>query len=829
MNSEWHMIGNAHLDPVWLWRWPEAFAEAKATFRSALDRMNEYDEFIFTSSQAAVYAWIEHNEPAMFAEIRERVAEGRWVLCGGWWLQADCNLPAGESFARQALYGQRYFREKFGVTTDIGYNVDSFGHHAMLPQLLVKGGLTRYVFMRPGRQEKTLPSDLFRWRSADGSEVLAYRIPFYTHIVAGELDDALNGLVRHDDGDPRMVFYGVGNHGGGPTKRNIETLLQWNRDGREPMLRFSSPQAFFADVAERDVPVVRDELQMHAIGCYSACSDVKRWNRGSEQLLLTAEKWSWIASRATDQPYPPEMDRAWKLVLFNQFHDILPGSAVEEAYTQDARDAYGEANGIAERALNNALQSISWKINIPFRDGTKPIVVFNPHGWEATANVELEFGHFGEGREFHSFDAARDVLVDSEGTEVAVQQVRSRSTTIWRQRLAFVATLPALGYRTYHVVPRTVLATERQFPAVAASAPPSAPSADRSMAAVIENERFRLELNPETGCIASLRDKRLDVEVFRGEAAVPAVLADDSDTWSHDEVRFDREIGVFAPVRIAVIEQGPVKSVIRVESEYGRSRLLQDFTLYRELERIDVHVTLDWREAFTMVKLRFPVNVTAATTTYEIPYGTISRPNDGNEYPGLSWFDQTGEVVVDGDPLDYGVSILNDGTSSFDTRGHVMSLTVLRSPIFAWDRGHRPEADGWYDFMDQGLHRLTYALLPHAGDWRAADTVRQAAELNRAPSVVVETYHDGPLPQCDSYLNVDSDHVQLTALKQAEDGDDLIVRCAETHGRTGSATVTAPAFGLELSADYGPWEIKTFRIAFREGKIDSVLETDFLE
>lgn len=318
----------------------------------------------------------------MFEDIRGRIAEGRWVLVGGWWVQADCNMPDGESFIRQALYGQRYFAEKFGLICRVGYNPDSFGHHAMLPQLLKKSGMDSYVFMRPGATEKSLDSNLFIWKSADGSEIVTCRIPFYTHIVAGELENALQYGVKQAEEAPwsaAMLMFGVGNHGGGPTKQNIETIQRWQLKDDGSTLTMSSPVAFFEQAMKETLPYYQGDLQMHAIGCYSIQAEVKKWNRQAEQLLQATEKFASFAQQLTGQCYPQQMDRAWKNVLFNQFHDILPGSGLQITYDRDARDAYGEAHSIAGRALNNALQSISWRINIPLVEGTKPIVVFNSH------------------------------------------------------------------------------------------------------------------------------------------------------------------------------------------------------------------------------------------------------------------------------------------------------------------------------------------------------------------------------------------------------------------------------------------------------------------
>ncbi|HEY8686915.1 MAG TPA: alpha-mannosidase, partial [Chloroflexota bacterium] len=319
-----HMIGNAHLDPVWLWRWQEGFQEAKSTFRSVLSLMSDCDDFFFTSSSAALYEWVERNDPAMFAEIKSRVAQGRWEIAGGWWIQPDCNIPSGESFARQGLYAQRYFAEHLGVTATVGYNVDSFGHAGSLPQILRKSGLTRYVFMRPQPEEMTLPSRAFWWQSGDGSRVLTFRIPFeYGTWGNGVEQQVQRCATQLTERDPSlMCFFGVGNHGGGPTRENLESIRVLAADPSLPALVFSTTGRYFSEIeaSGEEFPVVMSDLQHHASGCYSAHSGIKRWNRLAENALLTSETFCALAMRVTSLPYPDDFQRAWKGVLFNQFH-----------------------------------------------------------------------------------------------------------------------------------------------------------------------------------------------------------------------------------------------------------------------------------------------------------------------------------------------------------------------------------------------------------------------------------------------------------------------------------------------------------------------------
>ncbi|HWV35244.1 MAG TPA: glycoside hydrolase family 38 C-terminal domain-containing protein, partial [Thermomicrobiales bacterium] len=786
-----HMIGNAHLDPVWLWQWQEGFQAAKSTFRSALDRMDENPEFVFTSSSAAIYEWIEQNDPAMFAAIRQRIAEGRWRIEGGWWIQPDCNIPGGESFVRQGLYGQRYFREKFGVTATVGYNVDSFGHHAMLPQILARSGMDAYVFMRPQPHEMELPGRVFWWESADGTRVLTFRLPFEYTVSGPKLAEHI--LRCTEEIQPPMTetvcFYGVGNHGGGPTKENLALIERVNADPDYPTCLFSSPDDFFDAVREQQpsLPTVRGDLQHHASGCYAAHSGVKQWNRQAENLLLAAEKWSSVASQVNGHPYPATaLTHAWKLVLFNQFHDILAGTSVEPAY-DDARSEYGEAMAIASRELNQAIQSLSWAIDIPHQEEMTPIVVFNPHPWPVRAGVELEFGRL----------PSPAALLDDEDRPVAFQKVQSLATVTpgWRNRLAFVADVPPLGYRTYRIAQ--------------VEAEPEAPSL-ASTETTIENARLRLTFDPETGWLVSLYDKEHEVEVLAGPSARPVVIADESDTWSHGVLRFDQIVGEFRATRLLVTESGPVRTTMRVESAYAGSRLVQEFTLYDGRDSAEVGVTVDWHEHHRMLKLLFAPSLTGAETTYEIPYGHLVRPDNGEEESGQNWIDRSG--TLGGCDLPYGLSILNDAKYSYSATPDEMALTVLRSPIYAHHDPYVPEPDGIYSYIDQGMQHFTYVLLPHAGDWRAAQTVRQAAELNQRPIALFESGHAGALPLAMSFVEIEGESVALGAIKQGEDGNGLIVRCYETSGARTRARIRLQGWSREIDAEFGPSEIKTFLI-----------------
>ena len=323
-----HMIGNGHIDPVWLWPWQEGMSVVHSTFRSALERMKETPDFAFTASSAQFYEWVSEIDPKMLAEIRQRVEEGRWAVAGGWWVEPDVNIPSGEALARHGLYSQQVFRKLFGRTVRIGFNPDSFGHPGTLPQILKLQGIDAYVFMRPQSHEKKLPADLFWWEGPDGTRLLTYRIPFSYNDV-GPVDGRLRRMISElrEPTTTLMAFYGVGDHGGGPARLSIQSIRDLQKQPGAPAILFSTPQRYFDEVRKisgLNLPAVRDDLQHHAVGYYTAMSEIKKNNRMAEMLLVTGEKLAALAAIVAGLDYPQaEITAAWKKLLFQQFHDII--------------------------------------------------------------------------------------------------------------------------------------------------------------------------------------------------------------------------------------------------------------------------------------------------------------------------------------------------------------------------------------------------------------------------------------------------------------------------------------------------------------------------
>lgn len=787
-----YMIGNAHLDPVWLWNWQEGFQEAKATFRSALDRMKEDEDFVFTCSSAAYYEWIEKNNPAMFEEIRQRVKEGRWELAGGWWIQPDCNIPSGEAFVRQGLYGQRYFLEKFGKMAVTGYNVDSFGHNGNLPQILKKSGMKNYVFMRPMPNEKGLPGRIFCWKSMDGSEVMTYRIPYEYCTWGKDLEKYADRLkCELEDGeDELMLFYGVGNHGGGPTKENIRSIHELNAREDMPVMEMDTMEHFFDSVRKngKTYPEYTGDLQHHASGCYSVMSRVKRENRRAENKLIEAESWSAIANLVEGQPYPDDFGKAWKSVLFDQFHDILAGTSIPSAY-DDASYQYGRAMAIGQENLNYAIQAISWDIDIEEDVTMRPIVVFNSHAWEGKMVIDLEV----RGLSNDDFK-----LTDHEGNVIPAQRIQSEATVNGQSRLLFVADLPSMGYALFKLYLNVEDAP--RFPKVAVTD------------TTLENDRFLLRFSACSGYMESLYDKKADLEVLRREGGRLAVIEDKYDTWAHNIYKFDKQLGDMKMVYMKVLEEGPVRSALRIKYQYNRSFVVQDFRLYRDLDYVEVKVQVDWREPQTQLKIKYPVNLNFRRPTYEIPYGYIEKSANGEEEPGQTWFDFTGEHFKK--PVMYGLAIANDAKYSYNMDVDEMNLTVLKNSVFAHHDPKKLEEGMEYKYVDDGLQEFTYILIPHEGSWKDADVIQHAKEINVRPLTVIETYHAGKQPQAQSFLSLECSHALIGAVKESEEKDGIIIRAWETKKQSGEAVLKAPFMDREVRLSFEPCEIKTVKLPY---------------
>lgn len=788
-----YMIGNAHLDPVWLWQWRDGYHEAMATFRSALDRLNETPDFVFTCACACYYEWVEENDPAMFEEIRRRVAEGRWGIVGGMWIQPDMNTPSGESLLRQTLYAQRYFRKKFGKIAAVGYNVDTFGHNAMTPQLLRLSGMTDYVWMRPSVKENgKIPEGPMIWEAPDGSRVQAYRIfGEYTtaHDMPGKIEKVLEFEKRIQK--PVLCFYGVGNHGGGPTIENLREIRKYRQE-HDRALPYGTPMDYFRLLREEklELPVWKNELQHHASGCYSTHSVSKHLHRETENALLRMEKLGAVSEALTGHRLKkPFVDQAWKNLLFNEFHDVMGGCCLREAMT-DAERQFGEALSIADREENAALQSISWRIDTmkghPGRVRSKeedwslwgirgqgtPVVVFNPHAFEATDTVLIR----------RPVKAVRD----DRGKPVAVQCIRATRTNGEQDRWdsIFRAAVPAFGYRLYW------LFLEETEPVT---------SPLRASETLLENELLSARFDPETGALLHLTDKRTGCDALNGASSLRLMDIEHCDTWAHNVFAFDRPAGRFERAEIRLEEKGPVRAVLRVTSYHASSVIQQRYLLYADADQLEVDMKLELCEKHKMVKWCLPA--AGSRSFAEIPYGVLERNPNGDEEHCQRW------VAVQNEQG--GLALLNDGKYSYSVSDGELRMTLANTSLFA-DHFGQEYRDESCEYMDQGQQRFRLTLVPYGGGWENAAMERHADVLNQPLPHVVETYHEGPLPGEMEGIRLSSPAIAVRAFKRSEDGNGYVLRAAECLGQPCRAAVDLPLLNRKLEAEWRGFEIKTF-------------------
>ncbi len=810
-----HLVGHAHIDPVWLWDWREGVETVRATFRSALDRLHENPDMVFAHSSAAQYAWLEHF-PDLLAEVRAAVERGQWEVLGGWWVEPDVNLPHGEALARQALHGQRTFQRLLGRRASVGFLPDSFGHPATLPQLLALSGLDAFVFMRPNAAELELPQNLFRWVGIDGTSLLSARIEAYSsnpHHVESSLERNLHW--RPADAAHWLGFYGVGNHGGGPTKRSIENLRRLNADPNWPTLKMDSCAAFFGAVRGEALPTYAGELQHHARGCYSAVSEIKRLNRHAEHRLLRAEKLAVLAG-TFGYAYPQaELERAWKRLLFNQFHDVLAGSSIARAY-DDAREQLGEALATASEVEFFAMQSVAAQVDtrqnavdVPevirsvrwdgptwvtdYGDGV-PILVFNSSGTPRREALEIELN------DWHTPDLK---LTDDQGQELAYQQLQPESLNGGRPRFVFMADLPSGGHRLYRAL--------AQAPAPVAETGLRV-STHSNGNITLENAFLSAEISAGSGSLRRLYDKVRGLEWLAGHAAQVQVVSDATDTWGHGLTHLRELTGLFGEATLQVLSSGPLRATVRAATRWGRSWVTQDYTLDASAGHLAGRVELDWNERHSAAQLVFPLALSQVEATFEVPYGCAVRPPDGQEEPVGSWLNVSGALRdARGQLHPAGAALMTDCKASASVLGGEMRLTLARSPIYAHHDPATPQPGRPYTHTDQGRQELRWQLRLHTGDWRTAAIPAHAEHFNQPLTFTREHVHAGELPPLLSLLHLEGlETVNLSALKRAEEGDALIFRLHEWAGQSGQGTLVWN--GQRLAVQIRPHQVLSLRL-----------------
>ncbi len=835
-----HCVGHGHIDMNWMWNWPETVATTNDTFTTVDRLMDEFPGFHYSQSQTSVYQILKDYLPELYARVKQRVAEGRWEVTANFWTETDKNMPSGEILCRHILYTKRFFQKEFGIpygAVAIDWEPDTFGHAHTIPTILNKAGIRRYYLHRAGPGPM-----LFWWQGPDGSRVLVFddRFRGYNGRIDATITRYLFDFEQATGLKDFLFVFGVGDHGGGPTRRDLRNAADMAQWPIFPQIKLSTTDAFFSAAEQKagDLPVVDAEMNYVFEGCYTAQSNIKRANRKSENALVEAESAALLAKGLAGMPYPAEaIFTGWRHAMFNQFHDILPGSGVHATY-EHAQGLFQEVLALTGMAKTRALRMIAGRVNtasvgqaaglppsgqasgLSYTDNDigggpgdigalgemsrrgaggaacDPFLVFNPSPWPRTEVVAA--------RLWDRTWPGDQIAVTDESGAVLPAQVVDRGN-YWGHTYVEVA-FPArdvggLGYRTYAV-----------GKGQAAESPAAACTCDGK--GRLENEFLSVEVEPGSGAIIHLVDKRTGVDLVPagGRIGVLEYLLEaphPMTAWVMGQIV--KQVAFEAGGRMDCPHNGPYLASVRTQHRMNDSTFALTVSLAAGVPRVDFSLDVNWLErgspeiGVPMLKAAFPLAVVEAAATFECPNGCVTRSTDprdlasytrelGGMYwkasepvdkvPGESplqkWVDLTGQQ--EGAPGPVGAAILNDTKYGCDVRGSVVRLTLLRS---SYDPDPLPEL---------GQHTIRFAIQPHVGDWTPSHATLAGNAFNFPFNVVGTDIHEGNLPLSQANADILTGNVMLSGLKKAEDSDGLIVRLYEMEGRETTAQVRlAPA------------------------------------
>ncbi len=798
------LIGHAHLDMAWLWPVAETWQAAERTFESVLALQEDFPELIFGHSSPALFAWIEANRPGLWQRIRDRVANGTWEIIAGMWIEPDCNLPSGESLVRQVLYGQRYVQEKFGEINRIAWLPDTFGFCQQLAQILKLGGIDYFVTEKLTWNDSTkFPHQLFEWRGLDGTAIVAYMSALIgTHLDPVKMADYACTWEAGTGQSRSLWLPGVGDHGGGPTREMLEAARRWDSENTNlspaplfPKLGFSRVVDYLDRILSTtnptDLPTWDSDLylEFHR-GCYTTHADQKWQNRRAEALLYDAELWSSIATIATGQnllpeqthPYPAaDLERLWKLTLFQQFHDILPGSAIPEVYA-DANADWAIVFADGEMLKRSAIAALTRSLDLPPAPSpdARPLLVFNSLNWSRSVVINLA-------QDLRRPDSH---LIDSAG------QVISDATN-----LALLSNIPSCGYRLFWLCPGEAGVATVETPI---ANPPIANPTNWTLT----NRHLRATICPRTGDLLSLWSYDLDREILSAPAGLQ-LFRDEGQYWDAWNIDPDYANKPIEPPTLQSITGdlgSTIQGRIRVTRSIDRSTIEQDYVLDRDSPVLRIETFIDWQERHVLLKavvpLAFESGQDADRVSTEVPCGTMTRttrpvtPAEKAQWeiPALRWAD------LSANDDRWGLSLLNDSKYGYDASPSQIRLTLLRGATWP-----NPDAD-------RGQHQFTYALYAHPGS-QGLSTIHHARELNQP--VILQLGSSQPESQPDSnpdrrsFLDLGDSSAILMALKQAEAQPDAasnpapgwVLRCYEAIGRGGDWAIGGDLLGQVVTGE----------------------------
>ncbi len=806
-----HLICNSHIDPVWLWEWEEGAAAAISTFRTAADLCEQFDTFIFNHNEAILYKWVEEYAPDLFKRIQKLVLQEKWHIMGGWFLQPDCNMPSGESFTRQILIGKKYFQDKFGVHPETAINFDPFGHTRGLVQILAKSGYDSYLFCRPGPEDYTLPAEEFVWEGFDGSHITCARATSHYNSQLGQARQKIEKCMEQNpDQVPGLVLWGVGNHGGGPSKMDLQDISRLMEEEENVRIIHSTPEDYFRDLAlqQKVLPKHKVDLNPWAVGCYTSMVHIKQQHRRLENEYFMTEKMAAAAALAHLMDYPRiELQSALTDLLTSEFHDILPGSSIQPVEKTSLR-LMDHGLEILSRIKARAFFALTAG-QPAAKEGEIPVLVYNPHPFAVTGIFECEFQLALENRE----GSFTDVYVHQNEKHLPsqVEKELSNLNMDWRKRVVFYATLQPSQMNRFDCQ----LEKKPQKPPVELN--------ETDNQVLFETDAFKIVINSKTGFV----DKyEIDgVDFLQENSFRPLVMQDNEDSWGEDVKSFRRKAGAFAlmteeeaarfsgissaslkPVRI--VEDGDARSVVEVNFKYEQSFICQQYKLPKHGTEIEIETRVLWNEKDKMLKLSVPTRFPDGNVLGQVAYGFNRLPDNGDEAVSQKW------IAIVSQAQDFAATCINEGIYGSDYQNGELRFSLLRSPAYAAlpiaDRELVPQ-DRFTPRMNQGEH--IYRLWFNAGQFkeRMESVDREALVKNEKPFALSFFPHgSGKMPKPGAVLS--DSVVQITAIKWAEDNDDLIIRLFEPTGQKRKIQLSIPMVSFSQEITLNPFEIKTLRI-----------------
>lgn len=808
MKKKLHLLSNAHLDPVWQWEWEEGAAAAVSTFRAAAEFCEENEGYIFNHNEVILYQWVEEYEPALFKRIERLVQAGKWHIMGGWYLQPDCNMISGESFVRQILLGKAYFRAKFGAEPTTAINFDSFGHTRGLVQILVQAGYDSYIFMRPDEMEG-LPAGDFSWEGYNGSRVMAHKIEGGYNSLMGKTRGKIEQwLADHPQQRTGLVLWGVGNHGGGPSRVDLAQIAQLMQEREDVEVVHSTPERYFAERAQQgELPVYAGDLNPRFVGCYTSMIRMKQQHRLLENELYMTEKMLSAAALQGLLAYPAAgLQGAMQDLLTAQFHDILPGTAVQNAEEASLRQISHGLETVARLKARAFFALAAGQPKAALKE--YPVLIYNPHPYAVTGVFECEF--MLEDQNWNEEFSMPVVYQGENRLPCQPEKEHSNIPLDWRKRVAFTAELAPSSMNRFDC--RMEMLPAKLLPQLA----------EQDGCYRFETAELRVVINARTGLMDEYAAGGRSL--LRKGAFAPLVMNDNEDPWRMDTDRFNQLEGAFTLMNaeasalfsgvkqplpaVRVIEDGEVRTVIEAVLSYGSSSICQTYKLPKQGTEVEIELRVYWNEKDKMLKLSIPTVLAQGDFFGQTAFGVQPLDREGRETAAQKW------VSVEDATQNLAVTCINNGIHGGDFRQGELRLSLLRSAGYcAHPIGDRPimAQDRFLPRMDQGERSYTFWLNGGAQRERRKPVDREALVHNERP-YALSFFPSGEGETPAPLLMLEDDSIQLSAFKQEEQGENYILRLFEPTGLGGVTTISLPSLGIRREVSLNGFEIKTFRL-----------------